>query len=154
MIADLKSSIFCQIWLAQTKKKDSLLKFLPNLLLIVGEHFFHTITLLFTVRLAKFCNIGGALRVAPVCSTPNTVYFQTWPCTMLSAHSWPGQWLNAERWPRSSLGNTGGAAGARTRDWSWSEPEPLASIRARPLPRAPSDHTALLLLRLSDQDQV
>ena len=36
----------------------------------------------------------------------------------------------------------------------WAQPEPLASIRARPLHRAPSDHTALLLLRVSDQDQV
>lgn len=124
-------------------------------MLIVEKHFFHKITLFFTERPAKNWNIGGALRVAPVCSTPNTSLLSNlavYNAERSELHQGSGKMLSGGPGRDSATRADGGAAGARS---EWHETGvTLTRIRARPLPRAPSDHTALLHLRLSDQDQM
>ena len=105
---------------------------------MVKEHFFHKITLLFTARLAKNWNIGGALRVAPVCSTPNTSLLSNlavYNAERSELDQGSGKMVSGGR-GRVSATHGRMAVGALV----WHETG-VTRMRARPLPRAPSDHT-------------
>lgn len=98
-------------------------------MLIVEKHFFHKITLFFTERPAKNWNIGGALRVAPVCSTPNTSLLSNlavYNAERSELHQGSGKMLSGGPGRDSATRADGGAAGARsvTRDWSHPDQDP------------------------------
>ena len=129
-----KSTICWKIWLEWPNNKECFIKFLPIKLLRVKGHFSHQDVLLFTKKLAKNWILGGALRVAPVCSTPNTsllsnlaVYnaersaLHQGSCKMVSGGPGRASATRAARpgpdlWSCDTLSRG-------TRDWS--EPEPL-----------------------------
>ena len=121
---------------------------------MLKEHFFHKITLLFTARLGKNWNIGGALRVAPVCSTPNTSLLSNlavYNAERSELHQGNGEMVSGGR-GRVSATHGRMAVGARTvtRDWSRGDQDPGSP----PSSSSIWSHSTLLHLRLADQDQM
>ena len=110
-----KSPICCKIWLGWPKNEVCLIKFLPISLLRVKKHFSHKGILFFTKKLLKILSSWrSSASSSSLFYTKHKSTFKPGRVQCWAFSAAPGQWQNGERRPRSSLGNTGGAAGARS----------------------------------------